>query len=565
MKISMRKLTLAVLLCSAAIPGLAACGFLPPSADAKKALAAMALDRSGVGIVTYEKLNASGSRAEFTDAKITVAEGLEIPVGKIVFTGLDMTAGDAGQPSFKSLELTDIAYALSGVPGTSAKLNIKRMYLLDPGPESAKWATGLFQKKGNNVFPDISTLKYKDWRIEGIEGSFKSKNEDASGMFRLTSVISSDLDNLTIGRSSMNGFSFEFDSSETGRVTMAVDEVEAVKPTLKLAKTILDDLVGTGSTPATPLVQGLAKLSTVNHRFLAQFGPLEPGHDRMTVKNISFSGLGIKGEWPSMTTTTVRDGEGFATGLRTEMAPLVLSPLETGRFSVAFNKFVEDLGYTTLALDYDGALSFDRAADRVKADKIEFNLANGAVLALGGSVSGVVAGAKAAAAAASEITPDAAAPDTIPSEGQTDEDREGLELLDALADRQRAERLLFEKLSLEQFDLTFADASLVDRIVQYVAKTSNKPAAAIREQALNGIKAIKSGPEDPAGMAKLAMEFHGALESFLRAAFERKPATFSIAMKPVGPLSVSTLQSGAFVATPEKLGLKFSSQQQAGQ
>lgn len=562
-------LTGAVLMGTGAMLGLAGCGFLPASPDAKKALAAMALDKSGAGIVTYEKLTTSGSRAEITDAKITIAEGLEIPVGKIVFKGLDMTAGATPGPSFESMELLDVAYSLSGVPGVSAKLNIKRVYLLDPGPEAAKWATSLFLKDNKAVFPDLATIDYKDSRIEGAEGSFKSTQEDASGTFRLASVISGQFRDLTGSKSSMNGLVIELDTKETGRMTVNLGEVVTEKPTLKLAKLIFDDVFGVNATPGSSLAQNLVGLTTVNHKVVAEFGPLEQGFDRATIRNFSFSGLGIKAEWPSLVTTATRDKDGFATGVRTETAPLVISPVETGRYSATFKEFLDSLGYTNLTLNYNGSLTYDRTADRAAAEKIELGLANGAAFTFGGSVKGVIAGAKAAAALSSEIAPDASPSAPALDDGASPDETlppvPGAPDISAVTSRSvEAQRVFLEKLALEAFDMTVADTSLIDRIVQYLAKTGGTPAADIRRQWLAGLAALKAGPEDPAATAKLATELRGALESFLNAAFERKPAKLLIAMKPVQPLPLGELQSGAFAAKPENLGLKFSSDLSAG-
>lgn len=552
--------TLAILMGAGAVLGLAGCGFLPPSADAKKALAAMALDKSGAGIVTYAKLTSSGSRAEITDAKIMVAEGLEIPVGKIIFKGLDMSAGASPQPGFESMELFDVAYSLAGVPGTSAKLNIKRIYLLDPGPDTAKWAVSLFRKDPDAVFPDIEKLNYKDWRIEGVEGSYKTTQQDASGTFRLASFAAADVQNLNGSRTSMNGLVVELDSAETGRITMNLGEAAAEKPTFKVAKLFLYELFGTGSESGRPLTQTLTGLRSLNHKVVAQFGPLEMGYDQLAFKNFSFSGLGIKGELPSSITTATRDKDGFATGLRTESTPLVLTPIETGRFSEAFKKFVDDLGYSNLSLKYGASFAYDRAADRTSGEKIELILADGATFSVGGSLGSVVTGAKAAAALAAEVEPDAPGSDPSVPEDATPEETDSLETLADFSTASKAERVFLEQVRLETFDFTVTDSSLIDRITQYFAKTGNMPVEDIRKQWLGAISAIKAGPEDPAASAKLAGELRGALESFLNAAFARKPAKLSITMKPAQPLALSDLQSGAFVAKPENLGLKFAGQ-----
>lgn len=500
------------------------CGFFGPSEATKKALVLMQLDKSGAGRVTFEKSTITGSSAEFTKATIVVADGLEIPVDKIRFKNLGLSKDNNAGPVFSSLELSGVHYALSGVPGISAKVDIDKISLQKPNVATAQWYASLFKKDGPAQLLDIQLLGFAGAAIEGVKANFKGKDDVGSGSLTIASMRVSELDRLAAKSSAAQGFDLQFDAANIGAGFVKLASAESTGLTLEPWRESINNLFTISRNPGAQLVN-----LSQNFDIIAEYGPLEGGFDSYALKGLDFQVGGIKGDLASITAKTTRNKDRIATELTTESAPLNLAPHEVGPYGAPFKKFLDELGYKNLSLATKFAASFDPASDLFAVKDLEFSMPMAFRTNIVADLAGVQGGAKAASAVTTPV--------------ETADEPAAIAGL-AIAAVQERQTAFIGKLSLSRFAWTFSDESLFSRSIAAIAKQANKTPDQLMQELRTQLATIKPQPETPVAEAKLMTTLVGALKQFADKAYSQKKGVFKFGLQPMTPLTAATLSAG---------------------
>lgn len=500
------------------------CGFFGASEATKKALVLMQLDKSGAGRVTFEKATITGSTAEFTKATILVADGLEIPVDKIRFKNLGLSKDKTAGPVFSSLELDGIHYALSGVPGVSAKVDIDKISLQKPNAATAQWYATLFKKDGPAQLLDIQLLGFAGAAIEGVKANFKGKDEVGSGSLTIASMRVSELNRLAAKSSTAQGFDLQFDAENIGAGFVKLASAESTGLTLEPWRESINYLLTIAQNPSADL----PNLSQ-NFDVIGKYGPLESGFDTYALKGLDFQVGGIKGDLASVSAKTTRNKDRIATALTAESAPLNLAPFEVGPYGAPFKMFLDEFGYKNLSLATKFAASFDPASDLYSMRDFEISMPMAFKANFGADLGGLQAGAKAALASTAPVE-EAGVPGDPRDQG--------------FAAAQARQATFLEKMSLKRFAMTFSDDSLFNRSITVIAKRSKKTPDQLMQELRAQLAAIKPQPETPVAEAKLMTTLAGAFKQFADKAYSQKKAVFKFGLHPKTPFTLATLSAG---------------------
>ncbi len=476
-------------------------------ASAPEALAAMALDDSGSGVLSFAESQIEGANASFTSVEITGEEALR--VGNLVLEGLDMTESGA---SFGKLSLQDITL------DQEAGFAIGNIELINPSPELAAWiAASLNGQRAD--FPAMDKVVFDSWSIGGLTATLNE--DDMDGTFQIEEISIRDMGSLKAGRATLKGVTLDGVADQDQSIQAALGSLEVVNANAKFITAVQDNIS-----------QPEAMLGAIMD--MVAENPTETGYDAIKLNDLSFDVAGASFALPSLSAFVQRNAAGKPTKYVTEPFSMRLSAdPEGGEAGAGLLQGLSVLGYEALELKGEGLADYDPEADIITlaADKNYIELVDGAKFSMGAKLGGYAAYNRASAQAF-----DFAA---LAEGGEPDPN---------------AMQAAFSQLILHGFELNIADDTLLDRIFNAVATSQGTDPTELKSQIGMGLAMAPMMAQGSGVDMDLVSEATGALSKFIS-----DGGTLSFNMTPAEPLSIASVidNPDPSAYTKDSLGLSM--------
>lgn len=475
------------------------------AANAPAALAAMALDASASGVLSFADSSVDGAKATFTDVKVTGEEALN--VGTLVLEGLDMadTGATFGKLSLNDITLTD-----------EAEVAISKVELVNPSPELAAWIAGTLN--GQEVaFPSADKLVFDSWSMGDLTASIA--DEDISGSFEIDKIEIRDMSELKAAKAEISGLAFDGSDDQDQQIQASLGSLSLSNVNAKFVTAIQDNL-------DEPEAMVGAIMDMVAD------SPMETGYDAIALDALNFDIAGASFALPSMSAFVERNSVGMPTKYVTKPFSMTLSAdPEGGEAGAGLLQGLSVLGYESLELKGESVADYDPDADIVTmaADKNYFELVDGAKFSMGGKIEGYAAYNKAAAQAFDfAALAEGAEPDP------------------------NAMQAAFNELVIHGFELSIDDDTLLDRAFNAAATSQGTDPAELKSQIGMGLAMAPMMAQGSGVDMALVSEVTGALSKFVS-----DGGSLSLKMAPSEPLAISAIMENPDPAAYTKDALGF--------
>ena len=473
------------------------------ASEAGDALAALSLTESGQGRVSFAGSSANGADATFNDVAISVEEGdSPIKAGTLAFKGLDMTEAGA---NFAQMTLSDISIAPDG--DDDGTVLISQVQLSNPSPELGAWVASLMGQGDPAPFPAFDKLSFDGLSLGGM-------SVDASGIDELETFAIGAIDVRELSSKGIGAMVIE------GMNVAAVEDGEAINFSIGSM-----GMAGLNETMMQAVAKGIASGSSGEdpEEFIGEImslvaaNPGDPGYDSFTLDALVFDAAGVAFDLPSMKASVTRDNRGRATRSVTEPFKLTLKADPEGELGSQLAGPLGLMGYQELKMSGQSDVSIDPDGDKMSyaSGSNYLALEDGFKMSFGGSFAGL-----------SEYYKKIA-------ENPTDDEA----VLAGLA-----------SLSMESFDLSFEDNTIVERAFTAAAAMTGQDAEGLRVQATAGVAALPLLAGQAGVDAGLAAELGGALSKFLD-----QSGTLNIKFAPEAPLTAADFEDPSAL-TKDRLG-----------
>jgi hypothetical protein len=483
--------------------------------SAAAALAAMSLETSGSGNVTWDKRDLSGDKAVFTGVTIVTSayegddedevselDGADLTVATLELDGLAMLDGE---PSFSRILLNDITFVPTDPEeAENGSGKIGSIDLVNPSPETASWVASLFSEDEVPDLPEGDALAFDQWAVKDVD--FRIDDPDGEqGTFTIGTIEVTGLKEQAAALMKLDGLTFDmFDPAEDTKMRLNLASIEMRGADLGL----LTDASGDAADPE--------EVSQMMN--LAGQDPANPGYESLKLNGFDMDMAGVKIDLPKLVSAVGRDKKNGVVAVKTEPFKVSLTTDE-GKYGEQLAGQLAMLGYQELELSGAGYQTYDEASDLTTYQKGEnfWELKDGFRIDFGAQY----AGAKAMAAADASDDPADMLGDTL------------------------------DNMIIHNMELSIDDDGFMDRAFNAYAAQSGQDPQEIRNQ-LTGLLAM--APMMAAGSGidpELLTEASTALSSFVTS-----PKTLTIKLAPAEPLAMSTLadMEDPSALTKEKLG-----------
>jgi hypothetical protein len=483
--------------------------------SAAAALAAMSLETSGSGNVTWDKRDLRGDKAVFTGVTIVTSayegddedeiselDGADLTVATLELDGLAMLDGE---PSFSRILLNDITFVPTDPDeAENGSGKIGSIDLVNPSPETASWVASLFSEDEVPDLPEGDALAFDQWAVKDVD--FRIDDPDGEqGTFTIGTIEVTGLKEQAAALMKLDGLTFDmFDPAEDTKMKLNLASIEMRGADLGL----LTDASGDAADPE--------EVSQMMN--LAGQDPANPGYESLKLNGFDMDMAGVKIDLPKLVSAVGRDKKNGVVAVKTEPFKVSLTTDE-GKYGEQLAGQLAMLGYQELELSGAGYQTYDEASDLTTYQKGEnfWELKDGFRIDFGAQY----AGAKAMAAADASDDPADMLGDTL------------------------------DNMIIHNMELSIDDDGFMDRAFNAYAAQSGQDPQEIRNQ-LTGLLAM--APMMAAGSGidpELLTEASTALSSFVTS-----PKTLTIKLAPAEPLAMSTLadMEDPSALTKEKLG-----------
>ena len=473
------------------------------ASEAGDALAALSLTASGDGRVSFAGSSTDGADATFNDVSISVEDG-ESPVtaGMLTFKGLDMTEEGA---NFAQMTLSNISIAPDGEDdGTVA---ISQIQLTNPSPELGAWVASLMGQGDPAPFPALDKLSFDGLSLGDM--SIDASNIDELDVFTIGAIDVRELSSKGLGAMVIEGMNVSAsDSGEAIKFSIGSMAMSGLSETMMQ---VFAKGVASGADGADPdeFIEEIMSLVATN--------PGDPGYDSFTMDALDFDAAGVAFDIPSMKASVTRDNQGRATRSVTEPFNMTLKADPEGELGSQLAGPLGLMGYDELKMSGQSDVAMDPDADTITyaSGRNYLALEDGFKMSFGGSFTGLADYYKA-----------------IAESGGDDE-----AVLAGLA-----------AMSMNGFDLSFEDNSIVERGFTAAAAMTGQDAEGLRVQATAGVAALPLLAGQAGVDPGLAAELGGALSKFLD-----QSGTLSLKFEPGTPLTAADFEDPSAL-TKDRLG-----------
>ncbi|MEO1553475.1 MAG: hypothetical protein AAFR82_06025 [Pseudomonadota bacterium] len=481
--------------------------------EAANALAAMSLNDSGNGVLSFAGSTTDGANATFTDLTITGEDALK--AGSLVFEGLDM---EGGQASFGKMSLNDITLSDEE---EDVDVKLGSIELINPSPELAGWLTASLN--GQEVpFPSADKIVFDSWSMNGLTGDFA--DTEAEGTFGIDKIEIRDMTDLKAAKAVISGLSVNgSDTSEGIDFDISLGSLTATNVDAKFVQAIQENVDDED-----------AMMSAIMD--LAYDNPMEPGYDSFKLDDLAIDVAGASFAIPSVVAGVERNAAGQPVKFVTEPYSMTLkADAAGGEVGEQLLQGLSIVGYEELELKGASVATYDPDTDIVEfaAGSNYFELVDGAKFSLGGKIEGYSSYAQEVATAFNfEDLAAGAEPDPM------------------------AMSNAMGKLTFHNFELSIDDNSLLDRAFNAAATAQGADPAELKSQIGMGLAMAPMMAQGSGVDMALVTEATTALSSFIN-----DGGTLTLKLDPEAPLSVASIMENPDPAAYTKDSLGFSATQ----
>ena len=496
------------------------------AATAAAALAAMSLETSGSGNVTWDSRELKGDKAVFTGVTLVSAgddeddgegmsfdadedsldlDGADLKAKKLEFEGLAMKDG---KPTFGRILMSDVALVPTDPEeAENGSGNIGSIELVNPSPETAAWVGALFSEDEAPDMPEGDALAFDLWAVKDVD--FRIDDPDGeNGTFSIADIEVTGLKEQTATLMKLDGMKFDLtDPAEDTNMKLNLGSIEMRGADLGL----LTDASGDAGAPEEMMS-------------LAAQDPANPGYESLMINGFDMDMAGVKIDLPKLVSAVGRNKKDGTVAVKTEPFKVLLTTDE-GKYGEQLAGQLAMLGYEKLELTGAGYQTYEPGTDLTTYVKGQnyWELKDGFRVDFGMQYAGAKAMAEAEQASKLSADPTAVLGDT------------------------------FDKMVLHGFDFSLDDNGFMDRAFNAYAAQSGQDPQEVRNQ-LTGLLAM--APMMMAGSGvdpELLSEASTALSSFVS-----DPKTLTIKLAPAEPLAMSTLATMEDPSALNKAALGFS-------
>ncbi|WP_321488190.1 hypothetical protein [uncultured Hyphomonas sp.] len=481
---------------------------------AAAALAAMSLETSGSGNVSWDKRDLSGDKAVFSGVTIVTSayegddevaselDGADLTVATLELDGLGMKDGE---PNFSRILLSDITFVPTDPEEAEhGSGKIGTIELVNPSPETASWVADLFSEDEAPDLPQGDALAFDHWAVKDVDFRIDDP-EGEQGTFTIGTIEVTGLKEQAAALMKLNGLTFDM-----------VDPVEDTTMKFNLASI---EMRGADLGLLADASEDAADPEEVSQMMnLAGQDPANPGYESLKLNGFDMDLAGVKIDMPKLVSAVGRDKKNSVVAVKTEPFKVSLTTDE-GKYGEQLAGQLAMLGYETLELSGAGYQTYDEASDLTTYVKGEnfWELKDGFRIDFGAKF----AGAKAMAEAEASDDPSDMLDETLAN------------------------------MIIHNMELSLDDDGFMDRAFNAYAAQSGQDPQEIRNQ-VTGLLAM--APMMAAGSGidpELLTEASTALSSFVTS-----PKTLTIKLAPAEPLAMSTLaeMEDPSALTKESLG-----------
>ena len=496
------------------------------AATAAAALAAMSLETSGSGNVTWDSRELKGDKAVFTGVTLVSAgddeddgegmsfdadedsldlDGADLKAKKLEFEGLAMKDG---KPTFGRILMSDVALVPTDPEeAKNGSGNVGSIELVNPSPETAAWVGALFSEDEAPDMPEGDALAFDLWAVKDVD--FRIDDPDGeNGTFSIADIEVTGLKEQTATLMKLDGMKFDLtDPAEDTNMKLNLGSIEMRGADLGL----LTDASGDAGAPEEMMS-------------LAAQDPANPGYESLMINGFDMDMAGVKIDLPKLVSAVGRNKKDGTVAVKTEPFKVLLTTDE-GKYGEQLAGQLAMLGYEKLELTGAGYQTYEPGTDLTTYVKGQnyWELKDGFRVDFGMQYAGAKAMAEAEQASKLSADPAAVLGDT------------------------------FDKMVLHGFDFSLDDNGFMGRAFNAYAAQSGQDPQEVRNQ-LTGLLAM--APMMMAGSGvdpELLSEASTALSSFVS-----DPKTLTIKLAPAEPLAMSTLATMEDPSALNKAALGFS-------
>lgn len=493
------------------------------AATAAAALAAMSLETSGSGNVTWDSRELKGDKAVFTGVTLVSADdeddeddadadedsldldGADLKAKKLEFEGLAMKDG---KPTFGRILMSDVALVPTDPEeAKNGSGNVGSIELVNPSPETAAWVGALFSEDEAPDLPEGDALAFDLWAVKDVDFRIDDP-EGENGTFSIADIEVTGLKEQTATLMKLDGMKFDLtDPAEDTNMKLNLGSIEMRGADLGL----LTDASGDAGAPEEMMS-------------LAAQDPANPGYESLSINGFDMDMAGVKIDLPKLVSAVGRNKKDGTVAVKTEPFKVLLTTDE-GKYGEQLAGQLAMLGYEKLELTGAGYQTYEPGTDLTTYVKGQnyWELKDGFRVDFGMQYAGAKAMAEAEQANKLSADPTAMLGDT------------------------------FDKMVLHGFDFSLDDNGFMDRAFNAYAAQSGQDPQEVRNQ-LTGLLAM--APMMMAGSGvdpELLSEASTALSSFVS-----DPKTLTIKLAPAEPLAMSTLATMEDPSALNKAALGFS-------
>ncbi|MEL7540901.1 MAG: hypothetical protein AAGJ51_08355 [Pseudomonadota bacterium] len=481
--------------------------------EAANALAAMSLNDSGTGVLSFAGSTTDGATATFTDLTITGEDALK--AGSLVFEGLDM---DGGQANFGKMSLNDIT-----ITDDEEDVDVKlgSIELINPSPELANWLAASLN--GQEVpFPAADKVVFDSWSMNGLTGDFA--DAEAEGTFGIDKIEIRDMTDLKAAKAVISGLSLNgSDTSDGIDFDISLGSVSATNVDAKFVQAIQEN-----ADDEEAMMSAIMDLAYDN--------PMEPGYDSFKLDDLAVDVAGASFAIPSIVAGVERNSAGQPVKFVTEPYSMTLkADAAGGEVGEQLLQGLSVVGYEELELKGASVATYDPDTDIVEfaAGSNYFELVDGAKFSMGGKIEGYSSYAQEVATAFDfEQLAAGAEPDPMA-------------MTNAMG-----------KLTFHNFELSIDDNSLLDRAFNAAATAQGADPAELKSQIGMGLAMAPMMAQGSGVDMALVTEATSALSGFIN-----DGGTLTLKLDPDTPLSVASVMANPDPAAYTKESLGFTATQ----
>lgn len=496
---------------------------------AAAALAAMSLETSGSGNVSWDGRDLKGATAVFTDVTLVSAgddeddgegmsfdadedsfdlDGADLKAAKMEFEGLAMKDGQA---TFSRLLMSDVSFVPTDPEeAETGSGKIGSIELVNPSPETAAWVSSLFSEDEVADLPEGDALAFDKWAINDVDFRIDDPNGE-QGTFTVGHIEVTGLKEQTAALMKLDGMTFDmFDPSEDAKMKFNLASIELRGADLGLLTDASED-----ATDPEEVSQMMN---------LASQDPANPGYESLAINGFNMDLAGVKIDMPKLVSAVGHDKKDSVVAVKTEPFKVSLTTDE-GKYGEQLAGQLAMLGYESLELTGAGYQTYEPETDITTYAKGQnyWALKDGFRIDFGAKF----AGAKAIAQAEQSDDPTAVLGDTL------------------------------ENMVLHNMELSLDDEGFLNRAFNAYAAQSGQDPQELRNQ-VTGMLAM--APMMAAGSGidpELLTEASTALSSFVS-----DPKTLTIKLAPAEPLVMQTVaeMEDPSALTKEALGFSASNE-----